>query len=344
MARPTLSTVAKKVGVSKMTVSRVINNRPGASPELRKKILDAIKEIGFVPSASARSLASGRSNLIGVIVPDIVSEWIIPLILGIGSEAENRGFQMLLHSTGHDQTSVRDSQNLLFESSHTAGLIFASWHIPISFPLRLAKKDIPVVIVDGYSRPPSIQWVSSDDRAGAAEVVSHLVELGHRRIAFIGGGEEPYLAKNRLAGFLEGLVANGLSSEDAIIMQGDFTIESGRRLGSEILSMAKRPTAIFAASDPIAIGVLQIAHDLSLSIPRDLSLVGFDDTLASTTVPALTTVRRDYKEMGRMAIRLLADQLDGFVQQGTTVQMDLPTQLIVRQSTAAPLLLPENLQ
>jgi LacI family transcriptional regulator len=336
MARPTLSTVAKKVGVSKMTVSRVINNRPGASPELRKKILDAIKEIGFVPSASARSLASGRSNLIGVIVPDIVSEWIIPLLLGIGSEAENRGFQMLLRSTGHDQASARDSQNLLFESNHTAGLIFASWHIPISFPLRLAKKDIPVVVVDGYSRPTSLQWVSTDDREGAAAVVRHLVELGHRRIAFIGGGEEPYLAKSRLAGFMEGLAANGLSSEDAIILQGDFTIESGRRLGSEILSMTKRPTAIFAASDPIAIGVLQIAHDLALSIPRDFSLVGFDDTLASTTVPALTTVKRDYKEMGRMAVRLLADQLDGFVQQGTTVQMDLPTQLIIRQSTASP--------
>ncbi|OJX40530.1 MAG: hypothetical protein BGO78_05955 [Chloroflexi bacterium 44-23] len=341
MARPTLSTVAKKVGVSKMTVSRVINNRPGASPELRKKIQEAIKEIGFVPSASARSLASGRSNLIGVIVPNIVSEWIIPLILGIGAEAENRGFQMLLHSTGYDQKSAMDSQDFLIESNHTAGLIFASWHIPISFPLHLAKKDIPVVIVDGYSRPSNLQWVSTDDREGAASVVRHLVELGHRRIAFIGGGEEPYLAKNRLAGFLEGLAMNSLLPEDSTILQGDFTIESGRRLGLEILSMANRPTAIFAASDPMAIGVLQIAHDLALSIPQDLSIVGFDDTLASTTVPGLTTVKRDYKEMGRMAVTLLADQLDGFVQQGTTVQMDLPTQLVVRQSTAVPFLLSE---
>lgn len=134
---------------------------------------------------------------------------------------------------------------------------------------------------------------------------------------------------------------NSLLPEDSTILQGDFTIESGRRLGLEILSMANRPTAIFAASDPMAIGVLQIAHDLALSIPQDLSIVGFDDTLASTTVPGLTTVKRDYKEMGRMAVTLLADQLDGFVQQGTTVQMDLPTQLVVRQSTAVPFLLSE---
>ncbi len=318
-----------------MTVSRVINNRPYVSPAVRARVQTVIEQLGYVPSARARSLAIGRSNVICMLVPDIVSEWITPLLLGVGEAAAALGFQMLLRTTGRGQTYTSDAPDLLAGSDLADGVIVASWRVPAAFAQKVVRRGEPIVVIDGFARPRDVPWVSSADRAGAREMAAYLVGLGHRRLAFIGGGREPYLARQRLAGFKDGLAAAGLAPEPALIRQGNFTRESGYACAGELLALAEPPTAIFAANDPMAVGALQAAHDRQWKLPDQLSVVGFDDTLAAKVYPALTTARREYKDMGRAAMRLLA----GFVSGGAPArvpQIDIPTQLIVRQSARPP--------
>ncbi len=332
MPRVTITEVAKKLGVSKMTVSRVINGTPGVSEELRGRIRKAIEEMGYTPDAMARGLARGRSHLIGVLVPDIYSEWISPLFVGIGEEADHSGYQVLLRSTGYGK-SFSEESHIFIDSGLVDGVIVASWLVPAGYITRLRRKGIPVVVIDGLERSKEFFWISSQDREGAVEAVRYLASLGHERIAFIGGGEKSYLGQQRLEGFLEGLKETGLKREDIVIEQGDFQLESGKNIAKRILAMNPRPTAIFAANDPMGIGVMQAAHEAGLHIPEDLSVVGFDDTLAKTAVPPMTTVRRDYTSMGKTAVRVLMDAFQGNLETRTVVQIDVQTELVIRQST-----------
>ena len=333
-ARVTIGRVAQRARVSKMTVSRVINQRPGVAPEVRARVQRVIDELGYVPSARARSLAMGRGNVIGLILPDIVSEWTTPLLLGVGEAAEALGFQMLVRTTGRGQTYTSDAPDLLTGSDLAEGVIVNSWRVPVAFAQRVARRGGAIVVIDGYARAADVPWVSATDRAGAREAAQYLAGLGHRRIGFIGGGREPYLAQERLAGFREGLAAAGLRAEPELVRQGNFTREAGYACARRLLRLPEPPSAIVAANDPMALGVLQAAYELGLRLPDELSVVGFDDTLAAGTYPALTTVVRDYKEMGRAAMRLLAAQLGGQRPAAESAQIDVPTRLVVRQSTA----------
>ena len=200
-ARVTIGRVAERARVSKMTVSRVINQRPGVAPRLRARVQRVIDELGYVPSARARSLAIGRGNVIGLILPDIVSEWTTPLLLGVGEAAEALGFQMLVRTTGRGQTYTSDAPDLLTGSDLAEGVIVNSWRVPLAFAQRVAGRGGAIVVIDGYARAADVPWVSATDRAGACEAVLYLASLGHRRIGFIGGGREPYLAQERLSGF-----------------------------------------------------------------------------------------------------------------------------------------------
>jgi LacI family transcriptional regulator len=341
--RVTIGRVAERARVSKMTVSRVINNRPGVAPRLRARVQRVIDALGYVPSARARSLARGRSNVIGLILPDIVSEWTTPLLLGVGEAAEALGFEMLVRTTGRGQTYTTDAPHLLTGSDLAEGVIVNSWRVPAALAQRVARRGGAIVIIDGYARPEGVAWVSADDRTGARTAAQYLASLGHRRIGFVGGGREPYLAQERLAGFREGLAAAGLRAQAGLVRQGNFTREAGYACALRLLRLPEPPTAIFAANDPMAVGVLQAAHELGWRLPEALSVMGFDDTLAAGTYPALTTVARDYKEMGRAAMRLLAAQLgvqfDHELAAPPTraLQLEVPTRLVVRQSTAPPL-------
>jgi len=335
MPRPTIAEIARRARVSKMTVSRVINDRPGASPKLRVRVQKVVEQMGYVPSAVARSLSKGRSDVIGMFVPDVISEWITPLILGVGEAAAALGFQILLCTTGRGEAFAPNAHELLIRSELVSGLIAASWRVPITFAQQMAWHGTPIVMIDGFIRPKDVLWVSAADRLGACEVTQHLIAQGHQRIGFIGGGES-YLAQQRLAGFLEALAEAGLKAQKSFILQGNFTRESGYACAARLLSRADPPTAIFAANDPMGVGALQAAHDLRLALPKDLSVVGFDDTLAAGTYPPLTTVARDYKEMGRTAMRLLVERLNDEAQPATPAQIDVPIRLVVRQSTAPP--------
>jgi DNA-binding LacI/PurR family transcriptional regulator len=279
----------------------------------------------------------GRSNLLGMIVLNVTSEWLWPLILGAGQAAEALGYQLLLRTTGPGAVASFDMHRSAFGGDLLDGLMIVSWRVPVKFARELAQRQFPVVLIDAYARPHSVSWVSSEDRAGAQAGVAHLARLGHRAIGFIGGGQTAYLARQRLDGFLAGARACRLTAGQVRVAHGDFSRESGFRAARRLLRRRDRPTALFAANDPMAVGALDAALELNLSVPRDLSIVGFDNTVIATHVnPALTTVARPYREMGAAAARLLVEALGSPPGQRPVRQVDLPTELVIRDSTAPP--------
>jgi LacI family transcriptional regulator len=332
-ARPTMADVAARAGVSKMTVSRVVNGYPGVSSEVSRRVGRAIRQLSYVPSQRARSLAVGRTQLLGMIVLDVVSEWVWPLIRGAGREAERLGYQVLLRTTGAGR--VADLPDPQLDSDLLDGLIIVSWRVPLAFSRQLARRGYPVVLIDAFERPSEIAWVSSQDREGARQATRHLTGLGHRRIAFISGGAEPYLAQERLAGFQQGLQEAGLRLTD--VVHGDFSRPSGYRLARRLLRRKRPPTAIFAANDLMAIGALDAAGELGVAVPAQLSVVGFDDISSAGHIrPALTTVARPYEEMGARAVQQMVEAVHAPPRARPVRQLDLPTHLVVRESTAAP--------
>ncbi len=328
-----------------MTVSRVVNGRQAVSERTRGRVLAAVEKLGYVPYAAARGLARGQTNVIGILVPDIISEWTLPLVLGAAREGEKFGYRLLLHTTGYGAARGAGDGVPLAESDWIDGLIVASWRVPTSLARQLDARAKPVVIVDGYARPRGVMWVSAADRTGMAAAVEHLLALGHRRIGYIGGGRRPYLAQQRRAGFLDGLKRAGEEADPALMVEGDFTRESGIAAARQLLTTSRVPTAILCANDPMALGVLQVAHEMGIAVPQELSVAGCDDTLAAQASPPLTSVRRPYEEMGATALRLLASAAaprnsHADSQQSANgkrpPQIDLDTMLVIRASTAPP--------
>lgn len=333
--RSTIADVARRARVSEMTVSRVVNGRRVVSEPTRKRVLKAVKQLEYVPNGAARGLAHGRTHVIGILVPDIVSEWTLPLVLGAAREAEKFGYRLLLHTTGYGAAQKMQEGMPIAESDLIDGLIVASWRVPGSLARQLDAHKKPVVIVDGYTRPRDVMWVCSQDRPGVCRATQYLIALGHERIAYLGGGKRPYLARQRRAGFLDAMQHAGRVPNARWMLEGDFTRESGYRAASALFRSRQVPTAILCANDPMALGVLQAAHELGITVPQDISVVGCDDTLAEQTSPPLTTIRRPYQEMGATALRALAES-DFKHQDKQARQVDLQTALVVRSSTAGP--------
>lgn len=338
--RPTMADVAARAGVSKMTVSRVLNQRPGVADETAERVLEVVDSLNYVRSHRGRSLAVGRSQVLGMIVLDISSEWIWPLVHGAGRQAEELGYQVLLRTTGTGEVASFDLHQPPLDSDLLDGLIVVSWLVPLSFARQLAARKYPVVLIDAFQRPDDVSWVGTQDRQGARQAVDKLVALGHTRIGFISGGRQPFLARQRQLGFDEGMAAAKLDGSDIPVVHGAFTQVSGYQAALELLRQPRPPTAIIAANDLMAFGVLRAANDLGRHVPLDLSVVGFDDIAsASHTQPPLTTVARPYGEMGASAVRLLIDLISTPIEQRQALQVDLPTEWVDRQSTA-PLAVP----
>ncbi len=268
---------------------------------------------------------------------DITSEWVWPLVRGAGKAAEAENYQLLLQTTGTGEVATFGHQDPLLSDDYVDGLIIVSWRVPLSSVERLARRGFPVVLIDAFSRLDDVSWVSAEDRRGARQAAEHLIGLGHRRIGFIGGGDAPYLAQQRLGGFREALEAAGIDPAGCPVVQGDFSQRSGYAAASELLSMSPRPSAIFAANDLMAMGAMTAMQELGLRFPEDMSIVGFDDIASAARLrPSLTTVARPYAEMGAMAVKLatrLMQSTDGA--QGP-IQTDLPVELVIRQSTSPP--------
>jgi LacI family transcriptional regulator len=360
----TIDDIARLAGVSRTTVSRVLNHKPDVDSATRERILRIIEEQNFVPSTTASGLAGGRSRLIGILIPAWTWPLIPDLTPGIVEVIKQTPYELVLYSI-NDEDIERDRSEVidrLLASQLTAGLL-AIFPAHVSQHLtRLYKQGFPIVIIDDQEVQIT-PWVGADNTTGAYDAVRHLITLGHRRIAHIQGPSEYLVSHDRYNGYRQALLEAGITPDPALVLEGDFLAPTGRTCAGKFFELPPeiRPTAIFAGSDQMAYGVLAAAEEYGLSIPQDIALVGFDDDAPSVhTSPALTTVRQPYMEMGQRGIELLLSMLDtpgthprgkGFSSKivGTAkeagggisppgaqpIRIQLPTSLVVRESCGA---------
>jgi DNA-binding LacI/PurR family transcriptional regulator len=321
---PTIRTVAARAGVSKSLVSLVLQNSPHVSDEKRRAVLKAVAELGYRPDPVARSLAERRTRTIGVVIDDLSNPWYAPLLDGLRPVLHEHGLRPLLADGRTEPDAVRALSDLRVDGLVVVGTPSAS----AAEQVNALGAQMPTVVAGTRDpRLSAVDLVANDDQGGAQLATRHLLELGHRRIAHIVGEGE--VGRIRRAGHEAAMADAGLEPR---CVDGDWTEPTGHRVAGDLLRSPDRPTAIFAANDLSAVGVLAAADDLGLRVPEDLSVVGYDDTwFARLQRLSLTTVDGHITEVGQVAGRALLDRIDG--RAGTAGVRLLFPALVQRSST-----------
>ncbi len=327
---PTIKDVAARAGVSTATVSRYLNGSPVRQAAL---VRDAIEALAFRPNQLARSLKSGSTRSIGVLVPDIANPFFADVVKGIESVLRTGEYSLLLCNT--DESVERErSVSLTLLQKRVDGILMAPATEQSEAPLILRARHVPVVFVDRRIASDGFDYVLVDNAAGARQAAEHLVSLGHERIALISGPLDTTPGRERHAGFEQGLQACGLEIRPEYLQVSDFREEGGYQAAFRLLATQPPPTAMFVANNLMAIGALRALHSLGVRIPEEMSFVSFDDlALAELTTPPLTVVSRPSTEQGVLAMRLLQFRMDQGDEPATR-EIVLETRLIVRGSTA----------
>jgi LacI family transcriptional regulator len=335
--RATITDVASEAGVHPSTVSRVLTGHIGSRirPATRERVLAAADRLGYRPSALARSLRLQRTLTLGMLVPDITNPFFSSIIKGAEDAARQRGYNLILCNSEDDPEREETYLRVLRERQ-VDGLLIASSQMADDTIAGLREEAFPFVLLNRATRSAEDLAVVVDNHAAAIEVVAHLAALGHRRVGHIAGPQTTTTGVDRREGYRAGVLAYGLADEPELVVDADaFSEEAGHRALGIMLAGTARPTAVFAANDLIAIGMLQRLRAIGARVPRDLSIVGFNDIpLAGLLEPALTTVRVPQLAMGVAGAHLLIDRLEG--RPIGDVRLTLPTEFIVRASSAAP--------
>jgi DNA-binding LacI/PurR family transcriptional regulator len=307
----TIKDIAEKAQVSIMTVSRVMNNSGYVAGATREKVMKAVQELNYQPNLLARSLINRKSSFVYVIVPDISNPFYADLTKGVESIAHQEGFHIIL-SSAYWNVAMECGHIEAARGRMAEGIILVLPKLPEKEILAYSR-NIPLVVVDKHIVSPRIANIYIEQDHGAVLGVEHLIVLGHRRIAFLSGSKGIYNSQARFRGYRIALEKHDIPFDPKLVFPGDFSFESGAAAFEHFLTLpqTRRPTALFAASDLMALGFMRSAYQHHFRVPDDISVVGFDDiSLASITNPPLTTVRHPYIEMGRDAMKLLLNKLD----------------------------------
>lgn len=333
MRRTTIREVARRAGVSHQTVSRVINNSPEVTAETRALVLRAIAELDYHPNANAVGLSRNRSDIVGVISQSVTSSFFAQIVDGIAQALQSHERFMLLDCT--EGTTQQHAIDALQHSRRIDGLIII---LPLEASLeqarQLARSRLPLVLVD-LQYDLDANYISVNNFHGAYSATEYLIKLGHRRIGIIGGPARLPVSQMRLDGYQAALRYYGLPYDPALVLPGNFENAGGEAVAARFLALDQPPTAIFACNDTMALGAMGELRRHGLCIPDDVSVIGFDDVPeASHSYPPLTTIRQPLWEMGKLAADYICGVIDSADQ--TILQLTMATELIVRQSTAAP--------
>jgi LacI family transcriptional regulator len=331
--RVTIAQVAEEAGVSAMTVSNVLNGRAGASEDTRRRVLEVAERLGYQPNISARNLKGSRSGLIGVMALDLTNQYGLEIIRGIADELAEAEREMLINATYQDAWRERDRVEFLGRGLVDGVLMVAPVLEDQTLSL-LHRRKLPCVVVDPRRLDVPLPRITVDNYHGMRAGTQHLIDLGHRRIAYIRGDADLESTSIRFQGFRDALRLAGTEVEEQLVASCDFTYAGGFRTAARLIS-EHRPTALVAGADLIALGAIDAARAVGLDVPGEFSVVGFDDLpQAAQTFPGLTTVRQPLHDMGMMAARALLSLIDG--QPLLMEHMQLPTNLVLRTSTAPP--------
>ena len=332
----TLEEVAERAGVSRATVSRVVNGSPKVSPDVRRAVEAAVSELGYIPNRAARSLVTRRSGSVGVVITEptgrLFSDPFFPRLLrGISGALSARDLQLILLMPASPSETARTADYLT--GGHVDGILLVSLHGEDPLPDRLVRAGVPFVVGGRLLRNPQASFVDVDNRGGSRSAVEHLLAGGRRVVATITGPADMGAGVDRLAGYREALGDAGIAPDPSLEAIGDFTQEGGTAAMERLLAARPDIDAVFAASDLMASGAMAVLEAAGRRIPQDVAVVGYDDSPVATSVrPRLTSVRQPIEEMGHEMARLLVDAVDGT--DSVQRRVILATELIRRASSA----------
>lgn len=339
MSDVSIKEVAKLAGVSIATVSRCVNNPEKVSARTLAKVRSAILETGYAPNPLARNFRRGRTNLVMVVLPSIGDPFFTDVMRGIRKAAKARGYSVLIEETQRN-TMTADEISAMLVSKQTDGIILLASTSPFGTEILSAKshRRLPIVIGCETVSPELSDFpsVHIDNIAAAMEATRHLVDHGHRRIAMIRGEADSLLTRDRELGYRQAMQEAGLAIDAGWVVEGDMTLDGAIHATGELLANDQRPTAIFCANDEMAIGALHAIKAAGLDVPRDLSLIGFDDVrYAAVMDPPLTTIAQPAEEIGERVMQRLCREIDDEAEENAAPEI-VPHQLVIRDSTGAP--------
>jgi LacI family transcriptional regulator len=324
----TIGDVAEKAGVSKTTVSHVLSGKRPVAPETKERVMLVIREMGFQPSTLARSLRIQRTHMIALIIPDITNPYYPMLARGLQDAIIDEGYQIFLCNSDGDWGREQEFIDAALQRQ-VDGIVFSSLH---SHTEQFADQDTALISIGQSIERPDIDQVATDDRAGSATATRYLIQQGHTLIGMIAGPSDVYLGHERLAGYRDALQEANLPFDPALVAEGDFMRSGGAHAMQQLMSLTQRPTAIVCANDLMAIGALDTAHALKITVPDDIAIVGYDDIEAASLIsPALTTVVNPSYDMGQVAGKLLKERMMG-TYEGPGRRMIVPHRLVKRTS------------
>lgn len=336
MADPTLEDIARQSGVSRSTVSRVVNNHPNVRADVRQRVMTAIKEAGYHPNLAARTLVSRRTGLIGLILPRSVSSFFADpyfprLTQGIAQACNRNNYTLALFLV-----STREDEEMIFprvsRKGFLDGILVQSGQIGDQLIDSLIATRAPLVVIGRPLQAAPVSYIDVDNVTAAYQAVSHLIRLGYRRVATITGSPNSTVTIDRTQGYLKALADHGRPVEASLMAEGDFTEAGGYYAMRQLL--AARPDAVFAASDLMAVGAMRAAREAGFGIPADIAFVGFDDLpIANTADLQLTTIRQPVHPCGFTAVEILIDTIENGVEPPRRVIMD--ARLVIRESCGA---------
>ena len=335
-ANASIRDVAERAGVSIATVSRAVNGLATVDAELAQRVWQAVKEVGYLPNNQARALVSGRSRMLGLIVSEITNPFFPELVQEFENLAVAEGYEVLIGSTNYEPARTESLIRRMLQRN-VDGVAVMTFGIEEELVQKLVEREFPLVFVDAGPDLPNIRVLKVDYGEGIRQAVQHLAALGHRCIAFISGPLRLRSAVARRDAFLKSMAEVGLSVPPQHLVEGDHTMEGGIPAMERLSALSELPTAVMCSNDMTAIGVLHALYRTTNNVPREISVVGFDDIrLAQFMLPPLTTVRMSCKALAVAAVEALRAGIERDHPRAAKKEWQIPTQLVVRQSTAFP--------
>lgn len=331
----TIRDVARRAGVSTMTVSRVINSSGYTSQETRARVERAVAELGYVPNALARHLRSKRTKTVALVLADLTNPFFTTIARGVEDVAADHDFAVMFCNTDDSESEEIEYLRMLIQRQIDGVLLVPASSSGASLRL-LRSHRVPVVVVDRRVHSPLVDEIRSDSEGGAYQLVRHLIGLGHRRIAMLSGSRSISTSVDRVSGYRRALTEAGIAFDERVVRYEGFGVDGGWHMARQLLDSSLQPTALFAANNFIAFGAIRALREVGLRVPDDMSLVAFDDLPNDWLIdPFLTVVDQRAYEMGKQAAELMLQRLDG----GERLKrrsIVLPVDFIVRRSSGPP--------
>ena len=326
--------IAKRAKVSTATVSRTINHHPSVQPQLAKRVLKVVEEMGYFPSTQARALVSGRSRMFGLIVSEITNPFFPEIVHVFEETALQHGYEVLLTSTVHDTERMKIAVRRMLEH-RVEGVAIMTFGMEESLLDDLKLRKVPLVFVDVGPQRPRVSNIRIDYLTGIRQAVQHLAALRHERLGFITGPLTLKSAAARRDAFLQSMKEIGMTVYPELVVEGNHTLEGGEKAFEKMLALASGPTAVVCSNDMTAMGVMRKSYAKGIIIPRNLSVVGFDNTrITEYMLPPMTTIEMSQAELARIALRALLEDLQRESPNPKGTEYVLKTNLVLRESTA----------